>query len=138
MEDQDQDQTQIEAAREAVACALPFAEFLAGRFIALVDQLRQGNDGPALAGIGESTEELHHFLQYLILVGEVAEGRNTTVGTKVADYRKSLTNTIQSLEPALHGLDLVEVADTLELDIVRSIEAYGDIHQPLCEVLAAA
>ncbi len=128
----------LAAAREAVACALPFPEFLANRFVQLADKLRRGDDAPALLGIGESTEELHHFLEYLILVGEVAHDHDPTLGSQVAAYRSGLTNTIQALEPALGGLDLVEVADTLELDVVRSIEAYAEIHEPLREALAAA
>ncbi len=128
----------LAAARQAVDCALPFAEFLAGRFTHLADRLRRGDDGPALLGIGESTDELHSFLEYLILVGEVAQGRDPALGSQVSDYRRQLTQTISTLEPALDGLDLVEVADTLELDVVRSIEAYGQIHEPLREALAAA
>lgn len=134
---QAQDDPTMTAARDAVEHALPFAQFLATEFTRIADDLRRGDDAPALQRIGAGAEELQHFLHYLILVGEVAQGCDADIGSKVAAYRKDLTQTIQALEPALEDLDLVEVADTLELDIVRSIEAYGDLHAPLREALAA-
>ena len=121
---------QIHAANEATDTALPFAAYLATRLNDIADGLRRGDDAPALSSLGESTSELNDFMTYLSLVSEfVAEVPD--LESQVGNYIKSLSEQLQSLEEPLANLDLVEVADTLELDLVRNLEAYPSLHQSL-------
>ena len=121
---------QIQAANEATVTALPFAEYLASRLNDIADGLRRGGDAPALSSLGESTSELNDFMTYLSLVSELVDG-TPELEEQLTSYTKGLAEQLQSLEEPLANLDLVEVADTLELDLVRNLEAYPSLHQSL-------
>ena len=115
------------AAREAHASAIEFSAYLAGRLTKLSDALRRGEDGPALMGLGESAEHLEDFLTYLFLISDSIEA-DESLKAQLVDYRTRLAQVVAALEPALDGMDLVEVADTLELDVVSSLEDYAGLH----------
>ncbi|MGB1700648.1 MAG: hypothetical protein ACPHRO_11880, partial [Nannocystaceae bacterium] len=123
--------------QQASESALPFAELLVNRLTDIADGLRRGDDAPALSSLGESTGDIESFLTYLSLVSEIVESEDS-LSTKVVDYIGSIAKQVESLEEPLSNLDLVEVADTIELDIVRNLEEYADIHKVLCTHLAAA
>jgi hypothetical protein len=130
-------QEQIQAAQQASESALPFAELLATRLTDIADGLRRGDDAPALSSLGESTGDIESFLTYLTLVSEIVDAEGP-VSTRVVEYVGSIAKQVESLEEPLTNLDLVEVADTIELDLVRNLEGYPDIHKILCTHLDCA
>ena len=133
------DREAIEMARSLTASALPFAGVLIGRFNKMIEGLRRGEDSDALAGLGDSAKDLEQFLTFIVLVAEILE--NTSPGTfqQLTTFRERLLGAIEGLHPALADLDLVEVADTLEQDVVQSLSSYQEeIHSDLTAALLAA
>ena len=128
---------QIQAAQDANLSALPFSEYLVSRFSEIADGLRRGNDAPALSSLGESAGDLESFMSYLALIGEVVE-QEQSLASQVTEYLGNLSKQVESLEEPLASLDLVEVADTLELAIVRNLEEYSQLHESLSAHLGAA
>ena len=130
-------QEQIQAAQQASESALPFAELLVNRLTDIADGLRRGDDAPALSSLGDSTGDIESFLTYLTLVSEIVDSEDV-ISSRVVEYVGSIAKQVESLEEPLTNLDLVEVADTIELDLVRKLEDYPDIHTILCTHLAKA
>ncbi|GEM_PF-3980993 len=125
-------------ARSAADNALAFAELLAGRLATLADAFRAGDDQDALLRLGESADDLEHFLTFIVLVAEIIETSSPSIFADLHRYRGQLMTTLEGLQPALGDLDLVEVADTLEHDLVASLADYRELNTPVLDALQAA
>lgn len=125
-------------AAQAAQSAAPFVALLADRYSDIALRLRNGEDGIALEALGASSEDLEHFLQFLILVQDVVEQCEATVASELLDYRESIVDIVESISPALSHLDFVEVADTLEDDLVPSLRGYEKLDQRVIESLSPA
>ena len=134
----DEDQTQLRFARDAASSAMAFADRLAAHYTDIALWLRGGNDSEALHALGESTEDLEHFFTFLVLVSELIAAGDAETGQALVDYRDRLVDVVESMQPALSHIDLVEVADTLEDDLVPSLRDYRDLDDTVRSVLAAA
>jgi hypothetical protein len=132
----DDDQTTI--ARRAATGALPFADLLAGKYVDIAGALRDGHDGDALDALGASTEELEHFLAFLVLIQDIVAQRDPNGAVLVRDYHERILGIIEGLQPALGFADLVEVADTLEDDLVPSLRDYRELDTTVQMALMAA
>jgi hypothetical protein len=111
-------------ARRAATAALPYADGLAGRYAAIASDLRDGRDVDALQALGESTEDLEHFLAFLVLVQDAVAANDPGGSLAVRDYHEHIVGILEGLQPALGYADLVEVADALEDDLVPSLREY--------------
>lgn len=125
-------------ARSAAERAAQFAELLAVRFGDIANALRNGEDAPALNTLGESTEDLEQFLTFLVIATELIEPSDMAVATTMREYHGRLLSILRTLGPALNDLDLVEVADTLEHDVVTSLNAYRELDDGVQSALRAA
>lgn len=111
-------------ARRAASSAMPYAEGLAGRYTAIAHSLRDGHDAEALEALGDSTEDLEHFLAFLVLVQDAVAANDPGSSVAVRDYHEHIVGILEGLQPALGYADLVEVADALEDDLVPSLREY--------------
>ena len=125
-------------ARSAADNALAFAEHLAQRFSTMAESFRAGDDSNALTRLGESADDLEHFLTFLVLIAEMVEDTSPQTFHALRSYRDQLMSTLEGLQPALGDLDLVEVADTIEHDLVLSLVEYRQLSSPVQEALEAA
>lgn len=132
----DQSREILLAALAATSSAVPFAQLLERRLSAQVEQLRQGDDGAALNALGETTKDMGEFLTYLVLMSDCISGFAPHVHQSILDYRLRVMTALASLNPALGDLDLVEVADTIEQDVVRALAEYPKLHAELLGVLS--
>ncbi|MBC8071959.1 MAG: hypothetical protein IAG13_26765 [Deltaproteobacteria bacterium] len=132
----DDDQSSI--ARRAATSALPFAELLARNYVEIATDLRDGKDQEALGALGASTDELEHFLAFLVLIQDIVGERDPEGATSVRDYHERILGIIEGLQPALGFADLVEVADTLEDDLVPSLRDYRQLDTTVQMALMAA
>lgn len=132
----DDDQTII--ARRAASGALPFADLLAGKYVDIAGALREGHDNDALDALGASTEELEHFLAFLVLIQDIVGQRDPNGAVAVRDYHERILGIIEGLQPALGFADLVEVADSLEDDLVPSLRDYRQLDTTVQMALMAA
>ncbi len=115
---------ELEFARRAASTAMPYADALAGRYASIASSLRDGHDDLALAALGASTDDLEHFLAFLVLVQDAVEAGEPGSGVAVRDYHEHIVGILEGLQPALGHADLVEVADALEDDLVPSLREY--------------
>lgn len=127
----------ILVARRAAGSALPFADVLAKRYLDIATTMRDGADGPALDQLGASTDELEHFLAFLVLIQDVVARTDPNGAVLVRDYHERILGIIEGLQPALGFADLVEVADTLEDDLVPSLRDYRELDTTVQSALAA-
>jgi hypothetical protein len=118
------------AALAATTSAIPFAQ--------LLERLRMGDDGAALNDLGDTTREIGEFLTYLVLMSDCIGELSPDVHQHILDYRMRIMSALASLNPALGDLDLVEVADTIEQDVVGALGAYPNLHTELVAALQAA
>ncbi len=125
-------------AQRAAGSALPFAELLAGKYLDIALALRDGRDHEALDALGASTDELHHFLAFLVLIRDVVGTNDPEGAVAVRDYHERILGVIEGLQPALGFADLVEVADTLEDDLVPSLRDYRELDTTVQSALLAA
>ncbi|MBK6916412.1 MAG: hypothetical protein IPH07_03330 [Deltaproteobacteria bacterium] len=114
-------------AQRAAAGALPYADLLAGRMAEIATALRDGRDQAALAALGDSTDDLEHFLRFLLLIQDSVGERSPDQSLAVRDYHEHILGILEGLQPALGHADLVEVADTLEDDLAPSLRSYRDL-----------
>lgn len=127
----------ILVARRAAGSALPFADVLAQGYLDIANALRDGADKKALEELGASTEELEHFLAFLVLIQDVVAAKDPDGAVAVRDYHERILGIIEGLQPALGFADLVEVADTLEDDLVPSLRDYRELDTTVQSALAA-
>lgn len=125
-------------ALSAANSALPFAELLVNRFSAMSEDLRSGNDSEALTRLSDSAQDLEDFLTYCVLISEIIAKDETKLVSEIGAYRDRLVKAVDALNPALSDLDFVEVADTLEQDVVASLVDYRSIHESIVRTLEAA
>lgn len=129
----DLDPASLQAAREATESALPFVEWMMQRFSKVAHQLRSGDDLGAMDRIGALTKDLKDFFQYTFLIEDLQSSR-----AELAAYRTRLAKVVETINPALDNLDLVEVADIVEHDVLPTLADYGSLHDQICASLAAA
>lgn len=125
-------------ARSAAESAPSFVDVLCARYSSIADHLRRGNDADALMDLGASTEELHSFLEFLILTGECMRPLDPDAATALATYQDRLVETLESIQPALGHRDLVEVADALEDDLVPVLQEYRGLDDVVRDALTPA
>jgi hypothetical protein len=118
---------ELEFARKAASCALPYVDTLAGRYAAIASSLRDGHDKDALAELGASTDDLEHFLAFLVLIQDAVGEVDPPSAVALRDYHEHIVGILEGLQPALGYADLVEVADALEDDLVPSLRDYRSI-----------
>lgn len=128
---------ELEFARKAASCALPYADTLAGRYATIASSLRDGHDRDALADLGESTDDLEHFLTFLVLIQDAVGEVDPPSAIALRDYHEHIVGIIEGLQPALGYADLVEVADALEDDLVPSLREYRSIDTCVQSALVA-
>lgn len=124
-------------ARSAARTAGPFVEHLSGRYRAVVEGLRTGRDAEALTSLGNLADELEHFLRFLVLIHDFVESADPRASANVLDYRSRLLGVVESIEPALSEIDLVEVADALEDDLIPTLAAYRDFDDAVMHAVGA-
>jgi hypothetical protein len=124
----------VRAARSALA----FADVLARRYLEIAVGLRDGADKQALEDLGASADELEHFLAYLVLIQDVVGQQDPKGAVLVRDYHERILGIVEGLQPALGFADLVEVADTLEDDLVPSLRDYRELDTTVQSALLAA
>lgn len=129
----DIDPASLEAARDATQSALPFVEWLMQRFSKVVHQIRSGDDLDAMDRIAGLAGDLGDFFQYTFLI----EGLQSSDADLPA-YRSRLSGILESINPALHTLDMVEVADIIEHDVLPVLAQYTSFHDQILASLAAA
>jgi len=88
--------------------------------------LRAGRDAEALTSLGSLAEELEYFLRFLVLIHDFVDAVDPQASANVRDYRTRLLGIVESIEPALSEIDLVEVADALEDDLIPTLAEYRD------------
>lgn len=130
---QSPDPAAVQAAKEATESALPFVEWLMQRFSKVAHQLRAGDDLDAMGKIAGLSSDLKDFFQYTFLIEDIQSAT-----TELQAYRKRLSQIVETLNPALDNLDLVEVADIVEHDILPALADYGPLHDQISASLAAA
>ncbi|MEE9384446.1 MAG: hypothetical protein V3V08_13665 [Nannocystaceae bacterium] len=128
----------LKIAQSAAENAAAFADLLATRLADVAGALRNGEDAPALNTLGESTDDLEQFLTFLVLTSEMLDKCSPATSTGLRDYRERLMKVLETLGPALQDMDLVEVADTLEHDVVSSLGEYRDLDDQVQSALRAA
>jgi hypothetical protein len=126
------------AALAATTSAVPFAQLIERRLSSQVEKLRLGDDGAALNELGDTTRDIGEFLTYLVLMSDCIGEISPDVHQTILDYRLRIMGALASLNPALGDLDLVEVADTIEQDVVGALSAYPTLHSELVAALEAA
>lgn len=129
----DLDPASLQAARDATQSALPFVEWLMQRFSKVVHQIRSGNDLDAMERIAGLSSDLKDFFQYTILMQDLR-----SPAANLAAYRERLSKLLDSMNPALDNLDLVEVADIVEHDVLPALADYGPLHDEILAALPAA
>ncbi len=115
---------ELKFAQRAATTALPYADALAGRYAAIATSLRDGRDNEALVALGDSTDDLEHFLAFLVLIQDAVAANDPGGEVAVRDYHEHIVGILEGLQPALGYADLVEVADALEDDLVPSLRDY--------------
>jgi len=111
-------------ARSAARTAGPFLNHLSGRYRDIVAGLRNGRDAEALLSLSETADDLEHFIRFLVLIDDFVEPADPQASTEVRDYRNRILRVVESIEPALGDVDLVEVADALEDDLIPTLGEY--------------
>jgi hypothetical protein len=111
-------------ARRTAETAVPFANHIATRCSAIASGLRRGDDQAALAGLADASDDLEHFLKFLVLICDYTDAMDASASTEVRTYREQLMEIVESLQPSLGHIDLVEVADALEDDLVPALRDY--------------
>lgn len=117
----------MEIARRTAETAVPFADQLAARCGAIAGSLRRGEDHSALSALTEATDDIEHFLKFLVLICDYLDPMDGTVSSHVRRYRQQLLEIVASLQPSLGHADFVEVADALEDDLVPMLRDYRQI-----------
>jgi hypothetical protein len=121
----------------AASVAWPFAEQIAHRCASIVHGLRAGLDEDALDALTLTTVDLEHFLTFLVLLDEWVTGEGGLRGQLLA-YRQRVLGVVESIQPALGEIDLVEVADALESDLIPSLRDYINLDEDVREALRTA
>jgi hypothetical protein len=119
----------LRLARRTAETAVPFADQLAARCGAIAASLRRGEDHSALSALADATEDLEHFLKFLVLICDYVDPMDASASTHVRTYRQQLIEVVESLQPSLGHLDLVEVADALEDDLVPMLRDYRQVDE---------
>lgn len=127
------DSASLEAAREATQSALPFVEWLMQRFSKIVHQIRSGDDLDAMDRIAALTGDLGDFFQYTFLIEDLQATK-----AELQAYRTRLATILETINPALNDLDLVEVADIVEHDVLPALADYSPLHEQISASLCAA
>lgn len=137
---QTEDPASLAAAVQATESALPFVEWLMQRFNKIGHDLRSGDDKDGLVQIEGIAKDLEDFFQYTFLISEMCtpSDEKDSLSTQLEDYRKKLKSILESINPALDNLDLVEVADIIEHEILPTLVDYAPIHDQISKSLAAA
>lgn len=130
---QSPDPTALQAAKEAAESALPFVEWLMQRFSKVAHQLRVGEDVDAMKKIAGLSYDLKDFFQYTFLIEDVQ-----SVTTELQAYRRRLSQIVETINPALDNLDMVEIADIVEHDVLPALADYGPLHDQISASLASA
>ncbi len=114
---------QAQAARSAASSAVPYAQILAQRSAKVARGLRRGQDQIALETLAGLSEDLEHFLKFLVLIVDYFPEHDAS-STAIKDYKSRVLTIVEELQPSLADLDLVEVADAVEDDLVPALEDY--------------
>ncbi|TPV95517.1 MAG: hypothetical protein B7733_09700 [Myxococcales bacterium FL481] len=131
-------QEALAIARSASETAAQFAELLATRYGDIANALRNGDDAPALDALGASTDEVEQFLIFLIFAADLVQRNDAEFAQTLRGYHRRLMTIFETLGPALKDMDLVEVADTLEHDVVTSLNEYRELDDGVQGALKAA
>jgi hypothetical protein len=118
------DPENVAIARKAAANAGPYVNHLVGQYNRVCSDLRSGRDTDALRALGALTEDLETFLKFLVLINDYVSAVDPRASKTVSSYRERLLGVIESIEPALADVDLVEVADAIEDDLVPALAEY--------------
>lgn len=113
-----------EVARSAARTARPFVDHLSGRYRHVIEGLRNGRDAEALLSLSNLADDLEHFIRFLVLIHDFVDAADPQASANVRDYRNRLLGVVESIEPALGDIDLVEVADALEDDLIPTLTEY--------------
>jgi hypothetical protein len=132
------DPATFEFARNAADSAMPFAQLLSRRCVAIAVALREGRDGEALTTFEASVDDIHAFLSYLVLVRDLVGMTDPSAAVSLRDVQEHIIGVLEALQPALGAADWVEVADALEADLAPSIEGYSTIDDRVRNALATA
>lgn len=103
------------------------------RFSKVVHQIRSGNDVDAMERMAGLSSDLKDFFQYTFLMEDLRSPAPSLVA-----YRDRLSKLLDSINPALDNLDLVEVADIVEHDVLPALADYGSLHDEILAALPAA
>lgn len=134
------DPASLDAAVQATESALPFIEWLMQRFNKIGHDLRSGDDKDGLEQIEGIAKDLEDFFQYTFLISDMCapSGESNDLAAQLEAYRNKLKSILESINPALDNLDLVEVADIIEHEILPALVEYAPIHDTISSSLAAA
>ena len=132
------DPATFEFARQAAASAMPFAQLLSQRCLAIAVALRDGRDAEALDTLEASVDDIQAFLAYLVLVRDFVACADPTAAVGLRDYQDRVVDVLEALQPALGAADWVEVADSLEADLAPSLEGYQSLDDRVRTALAPA
>lgn len=125
------------AARNAARTARPFVDHLSGRYRQVIEGLRNGRDAEALLSLSDLADDLEHFFRFLILIHEFVDAADPQASANVLDYQNRLLGVVESIEPALGDVDLVEVADALEDDLIPTLTEYRNFDQSVLLAIGA-
>lgn len=128
----------FEFARNAAASAMPFAQLLSQRCVAIALALREGRDAEALTTLEASVDDIQAFLSYLVLVRDLVATADPSAAIGLRDYQEHVIDVLEGLQPALGAADWVEVADALEADLAPSLDGYMSLDDRVRTALAAA
>lgn len=133
------DESSLAAAIDATQSALPFVEWLSGRFAKFAHELRNGADKEALERLSDISNDLKDFFEYIILMSDMKylSGDGQALRAEIQCYQRRLASVLESINPALDALDLVEVADIVEHEIIEALAQYADLHEKITVSLAA-
>ena len=117
----------VRLAQRTAETAVPFADQLATRYGAIAASLRRGEDHAALSALGEASDDLEHFLKFLVLICDYVDPMDAAASNHIRTYQQQLIEVVESLQPSLGHVDLVEVADALEDDLAPMLRDYRQV-----------
>lgn len=133
------DPASLSAAVQAVESAIPFVEWLMQRFHKIAHDLRSGEDKDALDRISSVSKDLEDFFQYTYLISDMCTESPDpqSLYQNLSAYQARLSKVLESINPALDTLDLVEVADIVEHELLETLAEYAPVHDQISQSLAA-
>jgi hypothetical protein len=114
-------------AMRAAEIAVPFADLVAASCADVASSLRRGEDHGAMTSLTESTVDLEDFLKFLVLIRDFVADLDAGVGEQINAYQRRLMTIIEGLQQPLGSMDFVEIADTLDEDLVPCLRGYREL-----------